>query len=66
MDTKFVEARPGDAFLLCSDGLHGYLKEEEIAPHIALGPKVAVEKFIQLANNRGGKDNITAIVVQIT
>ena len=65
VDTKFFEARPGDAFLLCSDGLHGYLQEQEIADTIALGPKTAVQQFIQMANARGGKDNITAVVVQL-
>ncbi len=65
VDTKFFEARPDDSFLLCSDGLHGYLREDEIAPIVGLGPEVATQKFIQLANQRGGRDNITAVVVKL-
>ncbi len=65
VDTRFFEARSGDAFLLCSDGLHGYLKDEEIAPIVELGAAPAVKRFIQIANQRGGKDNITAVVVEL-
>jgi PPM family protein phosphatase len=65
VDTRLVPLRAGDRFLLCSDGLHGYLHERDIAPIVALGGDAAVERFIQLANDRGGKDNITAILVEI-
>ncbi len=65
VDTNFLECEPGDGFLLCSDGLHGYLREEEIAPIVNLGPEIATQKFIQMANQRGGRDNITAVVVQL-
>lgn len=66
VDTQCVEAFGGDRFLVCSDGLHGYLQTEEIAPILALGPHVAVARLIDLANSRGGRDNITAIVVELT
>jgi serine/threonine protein phosphatase PrpC len=52
-------------FLLCSDGLHGYLKDEDIPGIVAMGGTAAVERFIKLANERGGKDNITAVLVEI-
>jgi protein phosphatase len=65
VDTGLVKLAPGDRFLLCSDGLHGYLRESDIAPIVALGGEDAVRKFIALANERGGKDNITAILVEI-
>lgn len=65
VDTQTIEIGPGDRFLLCSDGLHGYLKEEEIVPHLTLGPDVAVTRLIDLANARGGRDNITAVVVEL-
>lgn len=64
VDTRFFDIHPGDAFLLCSDGLHGYLKDGEIPDIISLGPQTAVQRFIALANQRGGKDNITAVTVQ--
>ena len=65
VDTGVVEVQPGDAFLLCSDGLHSYLRDDEIAPIVALGPWRAAQRFVELANARGGRDNITAVVVQI-
>jgi len=65
VDTGLVKLKPGDKFLLCSDGLHGYLRESDIAPIANLGGEAAVTKFINLANERGGKDNITAILVEI-
>jgi protein phosphatase len=66
VDTSMVEFAEGDVYLLCSDGLHGYLKTEEIPSLINQGGNESVHRFIDLANNRGGKDNITAVVVQVT
>ncbi len=65
VDTQTIEIGPGDRFLLCSDGLHGYLQEQEIAPVLELGAKAAVARLVDLANSRGGRDNITAVVVEI-
>lgn len=65
VDTHCIEIGAGDRFLLCSDGLHGYLSEQEIAPILALGPQLAANRLIELANSRGGRDNITAVVVEI-
>ncbi len=64
VDTQCVPVEEGDAFIVCSDGLHGYLEESEIAPVVALGPEAAADKFIELANTRGGRDNITVIILQ--
>jgi protein phosphatase len=65
VDTGLVPLRKGDRFLLCSDGLHGYLHQADIAPIAELGGEAAVKRFIELANERGGKDNITAVLVEI-
>ena len=65
VDTRCVPLAPGGRFLLCSDGLHGYLKDEDIPTIVELGGAATVERFIKLANERGGKDNITAILVEI-
>jgi len=64
VDTFQSEFAPGDAFLLCSDGLHGYLEIDEIPELMALGGDQTVQALIDLANERGGRDNITAIVVE--
>ena len=65
VDTGLLSLVGGDRFLLCSDGLHGYLHEPEISHIISLGCRPAVHRFIELANDRGGMDNITAIVVEV-
>ncbi len=65
VDTRVLEVRAGDHFLVCSDGLHGYLISEEIPPILDLGPSLAAQRFVQLANDRGGRDNITAVVVEL-
>jgi serine/threonine protein phosphatase PrpC len=65
VDTRLIALEKGDRFLLCSDGLHGYLREGDVAPVVKLGGTAAVKRFIDLANERGGKDNITAILVEL-
>ncbi len=65
VDTRAFLVQAGDRFLLCSDGLHGYLSDAEIPTVMQLGPQRATRQFIEIANQRGGKDNITAIVVEL-
>jgi protein phosphatase len=65
VDTRAVRVTPGVRILLCSDGLHGYVRDEDIPPVVALGGARAVKRFIDIANERGGKDNITAILVEL-
>jgi protein phosphatase len=65
VDTRCVPLLPGTRFLLCSDGLHGYIKDEDIPAIVSMGGTAAVKRFIDIANERGGKDNITAILVEI-
>ena len=66
VDTAVVALNLGDIYLLCSDGLHGYLRLEEIPELVQPGGKAAVEQLINVANERGGKDNITAVQVEVT
>ena len=56
----------GDAFLLCSDGLTGVVSPEEIGPVVSvLPPDEAARLLVNLANLRGGPDNITVLIVQV-
>jgi serine/threonine protein phosphatase PrpC len=66
VDTQVVSVRIGDRFLICSDGLHGYIKRSEIAMLLAGDLGAACERLVDLANRRGGRDNITAVAVEIT
>ncbi|MDD9940092.1 MAG: protein phosphatase 2C domain-containing protein [Myxococcales bacterium] len=66
VDTRTLAVEPGDGFLLCSDGLHGYIAQDEIPALMQLGPEGATRRSIELANQRGGRDNITSVVVALT
>ncbi len=56
----------GDTFLLCSDGLTGRVTDEELASVLGtLPPNEAVHLLIDLANLRGGPDNITVLVAKV-
>jgi len=55
----------GDIFLLCTDGLSGQINDREIGQILeAMSPEEATETLINLANLRGGPDNITLIIVE--
>ncbi|MHB8837806.1 MAG: Stp1/IreP family PP2C-type Ser/Thr phosphatase [Gemmatimonadaceae bacterium] len=61
------EARPGDVFLVASDGLTGMVDDRRLQQILLArsGPGRIVDTLISEANGRGGLDNITAIVVQV-
>jgi serine/threonine protein phosphatase PrpC len=63
----FVEvAREGDTLLLCSDGLHGYVTDDDIAQTIMLyEPDEAAKRLVAMANDAGGPDNITVSIVRV-
>lgn len=67
VDTLTIEVLPGDQFLLASDGLHGYIAHTaELEPYFEEeNGDVAARELIELANRKGGKDNITAILVRL-
>jgi serine/threonine protein phosphatase PrpC len=66
VDMLTVPIEPGDRFLICSDGLHGYLGDGEL-DHLVAGRRADVaERLLALANRRGGRDNITLIVCDVT
>jgi protein phosphatase len=58
--------RAGDHVVLCSDGLTRYVQPEEIEQMVAtLTPARAVKALINMANERGGADNISVIVLRL-
>jgi protein phosphatase len=68
VDTFELELSPGDRFLVCSDGLHGYLRPGEVEQLLGNGQSIegTARSAIDLANERGGKDNVTAVVIAIS
>lgn len=66
-DTGIIDIAGGDRFLLSSDGLHDLVALETIEKTLADcdNPKKAAELLLQAALQRGGRDNVTAIVVHL-
>ena len=66
VDLTHQEVRRGDVLVLCSDGLSGQVKKEEIGATVAGEPglEAAATRLIALANERGGPDNITVILAR--
>jgi serine/threonine protein phosphatase PrpC len=62
-DLKSVPVSPGDCFVLCSDGMSNYIEHGELERIIAMTwYRRLPQQLIQLANDRGGDDNITVVV----
>ncbi len=67
VDVVFFELQPKDEFILCSDGLTDYLSGSEILDYIQrYDGKAVVNALIDEAKQRGGRDNITAVYVEVT
>ena len=66
VDLTYQPLRRGDLLVLCSDGLSGQVKKEEIAQLVAEGGELVdiCSRLITVANERGGPDNITAIAAR--
>ena len=67
VDAFDFDIAPGDNFLLCSDGLSCYIDDDITREYLSAEDIRSVpDRFIRLANQCGGKDNITAIVVRLS
>jgi len=67
VDVMGLVSEPGDTFLLCSDGLANMVEDRELLEIVQSTPSLhdVPKRLIDLANERGGDDNITVIVVQM-
>ena len=66
VDTLVTDLIPGDLYLLCSDGLHGYLADDELPALFSQEPRAKLaDGLVDLAVQRGGKDNVTAIAISV-
>lgn len=67
VDTLVLDIIPGDRFLICSDGLHDYIEDESwLSPQLTGDDAETVaEELVSYANSVGGRDNITALVIDI-
>ena len=66
VDVKITDRRPGDVFLLSTDGLHGEIDDREIEAILLADPEpcIAAARLIHRANEAGGSDNITVVLVR--
>lgn len=67
VDTHVVDTQPGDRWLLCSDGLSGYVPERDIAETLLTVDDVemACHKLITQSLSEGAPDNVTVVVVRV-
>jgi PPM family protein phosphatase len=66
VDIYIREIEEGDVFLLCSDGLTSMLKDSDISDNIDVSDlKSSTERLISLANEAGGLDNISVIIIRV-
>jgi serine/threonine protein phosphatase PrpC len=65
--TRVEDVQSGDRFLLCTDGLHGHVTDDEIRGILRENsfPKATCDKLVQAAIGKGGHDNVTVIVIQV-
>lgn len=61
------DARTGDIYVLCSDGLSGMVDDDDIQLVVseAASPAAACRRLVAMANEHGGEDNVTAVVIEI-
>lgn len=61
-----LKLRRGDRFLLCCDGLSNALRDDELQDLLSeADPEIACHRMVDLANERGGSDNLTALVAHV-
>jgi len=67
IDVVFGKPQPGDLYVLCSDGLTKMVTDEDIGLVLATNaaPSVVAEALVKAANDHGGKDNVSVIVVRV-
>jgi serine/threonine protein phosphatase PrpC len=67
IDIRTEPLRPGDVYLLCSDGLSGMVDDASLLAHVELGqqPEELCQALIAAANAAGGTDNVTALVMRM-
>ena len=67
VDIEHYDLTPGDRLLLCSDGLTSMLSDDQIADMLGVGPpSVTSWGLIEAANEAGGHDNVSVVVVAVT
>jgi protein phosphatase len=67
-EIREYETRPGDLWLLCSDGLNDMVSDEDIGitlQALSSNLKLAAQQLVQMANDNGGRDNVSVVLVRV-
>jgi protein phosphatase len=67
-ELREYDTRPGDVWLLCSDGLNDMVSDEDIGltlQTLSANLKLAAQQLVQMANDNGGRDNVSVILVRV-
>jgi len=67
-ELHIYETQPDDTYLLCSDGLSDMVEDEEIRLTLITlksNPNLTVQQLVQAANDNGGRDNISAMLIRV-
>ncbi|MBI3370713.1 MAG: Stp1/IreP family PP2C-type Ser/Thr phosphatase [Betaproteobacteria bacterium] len=62
------QTKPGDIYLLCSDGMSDMVEDEDMAMTLSMlgaNLKLAAQQLVQMANDNGGRDNVSVILVRV-
>jgi protein phosphatase len=67
IDTWVLDTKPGDRWLICSDGLSGVVKTDDLARMLASKdqPKTVAERLVRASLDAGAPDNVTVVIVDI-
>ena len=68
IEIRNYDTRPGDIYLLCSDGLNDMIEDAEIAlalSALSANLEVCAAQLVQMANDSGGRDNVSVILVRV-
>lgn len=68
VDLAHIELRQGDKLLLCSDGMHDYFPSERELGDLLIeqSGQEGLDRLVKMAKDRGGHDNITGVLVEVT
>lgn len=67
IDTRILDTKPGDRWLLCSDGLSSYVSEDKIGQILASvrTPQAAADRLVKESLDHGAPDNVTVVIADI-
>ncbi|HSK69513.1 MAG TPA: PP2C family serine/threonine-protein phosphatase [Candidatus Limnocylindria bacterium] len=63
-ETVRLDKRPGDRYLICSDGLTEYADEDDLARALALPPEEAADTLLKAALDAGARDNVSLVILE--